>query len=331
VLNSYLAQVQRFCRDQKMEFLDTGNITDYINRARREVVGRTQCVRILSTISGSIKSWTVMNGGSGYSNNPTLTITPPDFPSGSPPLPNGAQATATCIVQGGVIKSIDSQYGGAGYFQPQMTITDVSGTGATATPNVAFINTLNQGQERYLFSDVDLSQFPGAGPCYAVKGVSLIYANYRYSVPQYSWSVYQSMIRTYPYQYQYIPTFCSQRAQGTSGDLYLYPLPSQTYQMEWDMFCLPADLVDDQSVEIIPDPWTDTVPYFAAHLAFAELQNWNVSKYMLSLFDDMTLRKSNYARIGRVVNPYGRYLLPFMLGGIEAYHHWGAQLLGLLS
>jgi hypothetical protein len=306
-LNAYLAQVQRFCRDQKMEFLDTGNLTDYINRARREVAGRTQCIRRLTTISGSIKSWTVTNGGTGYSNNPTLTITPPDFPSGAPPLPNGAQATATAIVQGGVIKSIDSQYGGAGYFQPQMTITDVSGTGATATPTVAFINTLNQGQEQYNFVDVDLSQFPGVESILAVKSVSIIYANYRYSVPIYAFSVYQAMIRQYPFQYQYVPTFGSQFGQGTEGSFFMYPLPSQTYQLEWDCICLPSDLVDDQSVEVIQQPWVDVVPYFAASLAFAEMQNWNVSKYMLSLFDDMCQRKSNYARVGRVVNSYGRY------------------------
>lgn len=307
MLHSYIAQCQRFCRDQKQELVDIGNWIDYINRARREVAGRTQCIRCLTTISGSIKSWKVTNGGTGYSNNPTLTITPPDFPSGAPPLPNGAQATATCIVQGGVIQSIFSQYGGAGYFQPQMTITDVTGSGATAVPTVVFINSLNQGQEVYPFTGVDLSQFPGVESILAVKSVSIIYANYRYSVPIYAFSVYQAMIRQYPFQYQYVPTFGSQFGQGTTGSFYMYPLPSQTYQLEWDMICLPQDLVDDQSVEILQQPWTDVVPYFAAHLAFTELQNWNVAKYMLSLFDDMTLRKSNYARIGRVVNPYGRY------------------------
>lgn len=308
MLNKYIAQVQRFCRDQRQEFLDVGNLTDYINRARREVAGRTQCIRRLTTISGSIKSWTVTNGGSGYSNSPTLTITPPDFPSGATPNPNGAQATATCVVQNGVITAIYSQYGGAGYFQPQMTITDPTGSGATATANVAFINTLNQGQEVYKFSDVDLSMFPGVGSCYAVKSVNIIYSNYRYTVPIYAFSVYQGFIRQYPAgQYQYVPSFGAQYGQGVDGSFYLYPLPSQTYQIEFDMFCLPADLIDDQSVETIPAPWDDVIPYFAAHLAFAELQNWNVSKYMLQLFDDMTLRKSNYARPGRVVNIYGRY------------------------
>jgi hypothetical protein len=306
-LNEYLQQVQRFTRDGGQEWLDPENLINYINRARREVAARTQCVRVLTTISGSIQSWTVTAQGSGYSSSPTLTVTPPDFPSGAAVLPNGAQATATCTVQAGKIVAVQSSYGGAGYFQPQLTITDPTGTGAAATPSVAFINTLNQGQEVYPFANVDLSQFPGVASCYAVRSVSIIYANYRYSVPIYPFTTYQGMIRQYPFQYQYVPTFGSQFGQGTAGSFYMYPLPSQTYQLEWDMQCLPQDLIDDQSVEVIPAPWDDVVPYFAAHLAYLELQNMNAGKYYLDLFDNMTLRKSQYARIGRVVNIYGRY------------------------
>ena len=46
---------------------------------------------------------------------------------------------------------------------------------------------------------------------------------------------------------------------------------------------------------------------YAAHLAFLEIQNYNAAEYFLNLFDKMTLRKSQYARIGRAVNKYGRY------------------------
>ena len=307
MLNKYIAQVQRFCRDQRQEFLDVGNLNDYINRARREVAGRVQCCRVLTPISGSIVSWKVTNGGAGYSNAPTLAITPPDFPSGALPFPNGAQATATCIVQGGVITAVYSQYGGAGYFQPQMTITDPTGTGATATATISPINQLNPGQEQYSFSDINVSMFPGVGEILAIRSLSVIYSNYRFSLPLYSFSTYQALIRQYPFQYQYVPTFATQFGQGAAGTFMCYPLPSQLYQWEFDCFCLPQDLTDDQSVEIIPQPWLDMVPYFAAHLAFAELQNLNASKYYLDLFDKMTLRKSNYARPGRVTNPYGRW------------------------
>lgn len=312
-LNAYLQQTQRFLRDQKQDKFNADDLRDYINRARREVAMKGDCVRVLTPISGQIISWSVTNGGSGYTASPTLTVSDPDFPSGTGPFPNGDQATATATVLGGVITDIASTYGGAGYFQPSLTIEDSTGTGATAEPVMSFINQLEQGREVYPFSAVSLAEFPGVESIYMVRSVSIIYANYRYSLPCYSFSTYQAMIRQYPFQYQYTPTFCAQFGQGTSGSFFMYPLPSQAYQFELDCSCVPQDLETEQSVEAIPSPWTDAVPYFAAHLAYLELQNFNFATGYLKLFDTMMDRYGSYARRGRVINPYGRYLLPFIL------------------
>jgi len=306
-LFDHLKMTQQFLGDENQQRVNPQDMIRWVNRGRRKVASQCQCVRVKSSISGQVLSWTVTSGGTGYTANPTLAITPPDFPSGQLPLPNGAQAFATANVVGGVITSINNVYGGAGYFQPVMTITDASGTGATATPVVSFVMTLNRGQEVYNFADVDLSEFPGVASVYAIRSVSIIYSNYRYSLPMYSFSTYQAMIRQYPFQYQYVPTFCSQYGQGGNGSLYVYPLPSQTYQMEWDMQCLPQELIDDQSVEILQPPWDELPPYFAAHLGYAKLQNLNASKYYLDLYTKMAQEYSGEARIGRVVNPYGRY------------------------
>ena len=77
--------------------------------------------------------------------------------------------------------------------------------------------------------------------------------------------------------------------------------------MEWDCLCLPQDLIDNQSVDVIPNPWTDVVPYFAAHLCYLEIQNLNAANFYLDLYDKMLLRYSQYARMGRTINVYGRY------------------------
>lgn len=305
-LNGYIAQIQRFARDQKQSYLDIGNLTDYVNRARREVAMRTQCIRGTPPISGAVTGWSVTAQGTGYSSTPTLTITAPDFPSGKPPLPNGKQATAQATVAGGQITSILSVYGGDGYFQPQMTITDTTGTGATATPIMSSMNLLKQGQEQYNFADVDLSVFPGVDSILFVRSVSIIYANYRYSLPCYAWTNYQAYVRQYPFQYQYVPTFFSQFGQGNAGSLFFYPYPSQTYQMEWDCCFIPQDLIDDQSYEVIPQPWTDAIPFYAAMLAFQELQNLNAAKFYEDQFNRTCLGYSNYARPGRMINAYGR-------------------------
>lgn len=306
---SYLKQTQRFLREQKQDFENPDDLLSYINRARREVAGRTQCIRRLTPISGQVVSAAVLTGGSLYV-NPIATITPPDFPSGVLPNPSGLQATAGVTMNGGVVTDVVIENGGDGYFSPLVAITDANGpgSGATATLSISPINTLNLGQEVYPFSGIYLGNWPGVDTVHAIKSASVIYANYRYMLPMYDFSTYQSMIRQYPFQYQYVPTFCSQFGQGNGGSFYAYPLPSQTYQWEFDCFCLPSDMTLDNSIpEAIPQPWTDAVPYFAAGLAFMELQNLNSAKFYMEEFDKRTLGYSSYARPGRRVNPYGRF------------------------
>lgn len=303
----YLQATQRLLREQKQEFENPEDLLTYINVARREVAARTQCIRRLTPISGQVVSATVTAGGSGYT-NPVATISAPDFPSGQLPNPNGRQATALVTLQGTTITGIDIQDGGDGYFNPTITITGGAGTGAAATLTLSSINTLNAGQEVYPFSGIFLGNWPGVDSVFAIKSASVIYANYRYSLPMYSFSTYQAMIRQYPFQYQYVPTFCSQFGQGTDGSFYAYPLPSQTYQWEFDCFCLPQDLTLDNGIpDMIPMPWADSVKFMAAQLAMIELQNYNAAKFYEQQFDKMTLGNSQHARVGRAVNPYGRY------------------------
>src|ERR1700733_15379042 len=149
-LNDYLQQTQRFIRDSKQALIDPEDLIEYINRARREVAERTQCVRRLTPISGSVMSAQVVAGGHGYSGATVVTITSPDFPSGALPYPSGLQATAAPIIVGGVITAVDITLGGYGYFQPIATITDSGGgTGAQVTLTVSPINVLQPNQEQY--------------------------------------------------------------------------------------------------------------------------------------------------------------------------------------
>jgi len=305
-LFSYMQDLQTLMADAKQELLDPQDLVRFINIGRREVAMRAQCIRVLPPTSGSIQQITVTNPGSGYT-NPTVTISYPDYPSGLLPYPNGLQATATAELFLGGISTINITNGGSGYYQPIVTITDPTGSGAETSIVLTYINQVSQGQEVYPFSGVDLSMFPGVGEIFMVKSVSLVYANYRYSLPFYDFSTYQARIRQYPFQYQYVPVIFSQFGQGASGSLYMYPLPSQSYQAEWDCFCWPQDLEDDQGVEAIPDPWTEAVPYMAAYRAYLSLQNHNSARNMLALFDQFVTRYGTYSRPGRMTNPYGRY------------------------
>ena len=151
-LNDYLQQTQRFTREQGQSFLNPQDLIDYVNRARREVAMRSQCVRVLTPVSGAITTASVANPGSGYT-APTVVITAPDYPSGAGSNPNGAQATAAAIVQSGTIAAVNITYGGSGYFQPQATITDPTGTGASCVADGAW-------RERYLSRPREFIIFP---------------------------------------------------------------------------------------------------------------------------------------------------------------------------
>lgn len=304
-LNDYLMAVQRLSRDMRQELLNVGNLISYVNMARREIAERAQCIRVLTPISGSVLTGSVVDAGSGYT-AATITVSDPDFPSGYGPFPGGDAATASVFVQGGAITGVDITYGGSGYFQPTASITG-DGTGASVTLQTTSINILEANKEVYAFADVDLSPFPGVEQVFAVQGISVIYANYRYSLPVYSFSTYQAKIRQYPFQYTYVPAFASQYGQGANGSFYVYPLPSQTYQYELDCYCLPSDLTTNLSVEAIPAPWTDSVKFMTLYFAFLELQNYNIARFWEEEFEKWVQRHSNYARPGRAVNPYGRY------------------------
>ena len=210
-----------------------------------------------------------------------------------------------------MVTGADVADGGDGYFQPVITVVDANGpgTGAVVVPTVSPINVLNGGQEVYNFSDINVAIWPGVDVVHAVKSVSIVYAQYRYSVPMYTFSVYQAMVRNYSTAtYQYVPSFGAQYGQGAGGSFYLYPPPNSTYQMDFDCFCLPQDMRRDKSIpEVIPQPWTDAVKYMAAQLAYMELGNFNAARYYEDQFDKRTLGYSTQARPGRSTNQYGRY------------------------
>ncbi len=308
MLNNYLKQTQRFIRDANQAFVNPDDLREYVNRARRNIALRTQSVRILTPVSGGITTATITSAGSGYV-SPVATISAPDFPDGGALYPNGAQATAVVQQLGGVISQIDISFGGSGYLSPTITITDASGpgTGATATLAITPIMTTQGGQEIYNFADIPLGNFPGVESVYWANSVNIIYNSFRFQFLVYSFSTYQAQIRNYVRQYEYVPSVFGQLGRGTSGSLYCYPVASAQYQLEIDAFCIPSDLLDDESQEAIPGPWTDLVPYMAAHLAFLEMQNLNSAEYYRKLFNEEMASYSSWAAPRRVSNRYGRW------------------------
>lgn len=313
MLYDYMKQVERFLRDGTQKLIDPQDIVSYVNRARREVAMRSECIRVLTPIQNAVQSLSIVAGGTGYT-NPSITISTPDFPSGAPPNPGGLQATAAVGQVGGVITVANVTNGGSGYFQPTVTINDPTGSGAEVNAIVGAYNALQENQEVYYFRDINLAAFPGVGAIFNLRSISIVYANYRFSLPIYSFSVYQANVRNFPFQFLWVPSFGTQFGRGAAGSVYLYPIASQTYQQEWDVSALPLDLQQDTDVEAIPQPWTDAVPWLATSYAFAELQNLKASDWHMAKFNEWMSRYGTYTLRGRRVNPYGRWVIPLTVG-----------------
>lgn len=69
-----------------------------------------------------------------------------------------------------------------------------------------------------------------------------------------------------------IPTVWAQQTQGVTGNVWVWPTPSAPASLISDATWLPVPLVDDSTIEAIPQPWTDVIPYFAAYLALLQAQ-----------------------------------------------------------
>lgn len=304
-LHEYMQTTQGFLRDRGQKLWNPEDIRRYVNRARREIAMRTQCIRRVPPIAGSIETIQLTAGGTGYT-DPTVVISAPDQPNGEALYPNGAQATATAQRIGGVITNISVGFGGSGYRQPTVTITDPTGTGATATAQTTPVMTTNANQERYNFADFPISGFPGVRSVLSVLDCSILYNNLRYTLIRFAFSEYQAFIRNYPFQYSYVPVAYTQLGDGTQGSLLFYPFPSQEYAIEPDCLCLPIDLRTDEDFEAIGEPWSEGVPYLAAAYAYEEAQAFNNARYWHDRLKEMMPRYTTYARPRMIGSPYGR-------------------------
>ena len=301
MLSSYLASTLNLLSNPSGSLYNSISLTSFINTARQQIAAEYQCCRYLATnapaigasllpvLTGtSITSVTVVGGGTGYTTTPTLTVV-----GGG-----GAGAILSAVISGGSITSVTVSNGGTGY----TSVPSVNVAGGGNQRNLVTVT----NQEVYPFSLVDFTGVPGYSQVLAVGNVSILWGSQRFTLARRSWSSYQAMVRNYVSTFQDVPGIAAQYGQGVSGSLYLYPVPNSGYTMEWDCTCLPAALASDGDVEIIPYPWTDAVPYFAAYLAFNSTGRNADADRMWQLYDRFGKRGRAFSQRSLTVNPYQR-------------------------
>lgn len=275
-LTAYQQQVQRLLHDPQANYYPLLDLTAYINLARGQIALEGQCVRVLLPSTGPINSITVTAVGSGYLSAPAVVITGV-----------GTGAAAHAVLSGNTVSSVVVDNPGSGYDKTTtVSLTGGSGTGATAVANLVVNNTVT-GQELYFFSNlaaVAQASGPGIQGILGLISISTSWGSLKPTMEQRDWSTFQALFRAYNTGLQNFPGVWAQYQYGANGSVYVWPIPSQILQWDWDTYCRPLDLVDDTTAEAIPYPWTDCVPFYAAHLAFDNSQRKGDSDRMFNTY-----------------------------------------------
>lgn len=304
-LNSYISATQLLLHDTTSAFYSTANLTTYINNARNRIAAEAQCIRVLPPASATISTITPVLNGSGYTSTPTVTISAPD-------IVTGTTATATANVVGNAVTSYTITNAGSGYLNvPTITVSGGGGSGATATSTLSTYVSTTLNQELYTFSSLNsfVQQTSGVQSIQGIFSIAIMWGAPGATKPvlfQVSWGVLQAYCRSYSSLVSNYPDRWAQFGQGVGGSFYLYPIPSGTYPMEVDCYCLPIALASDSDPEAIPYPWTDCIPYYAAYLALLNAQRREDAMLMKQDYQMKMSENGAFARPVVVPSYYGR-------------------------
>ena len=303
LLSEYISNVLGLLNDPSSQFYSSSNLTTWVNRARSEVAKRSFCIRRLTPSSGSVISYTVNSAGSGYS-SATATVTGPDAISGT-----YIPATASVTLSGGSVSAVNVVVAGSGYVLPPTVTITGNGTGATATANLSPHWTTQTGQEVYKLSDATailqatLSDGAGIQAVIGVLDIVVSWGSMKPALRNCSWSVFQAYARAIN-QGQDYPMLWSQYQLGETGSVYLWPMPSAVYEMQWDCFCTPTALSNTQTVDVIPDVWTNAVFYYACYLAYLNAQRKDDSNDMFQRYERSLMEAASYVQPPRTPDYY---------------------------
>lgn len=137
----------------------------------------------------------------------------------------------------------------------------------------------------YEFANAYLRNFNQNLKCISdVISVSVSWGGSRPSLDWMPWDDLQAYARSYNILVTSDPRYWSTYGDGQNGQVWLFPVPVNNLEMEWDCFAVPADIFDDSAYEALPASFRTYVPFYAAHLAYLNSQRSGQANVMLELY-----------------------------------------------
>ena len=277
-LSSYLTEVQRLLHDANAVFWSTSELTDYINEARERVVRDTGCLRTLQITNTPLSSTGVV--AIPWSNG--LTVTTGQFIF--------SNIFIYQVITGGVLNSDAAPY--------------PTGS-ATFPPSTPFTNGTATLQYSSNCEIISLAALPNGIQTLDVLNVTLYWGNSRIPLRYLPWSNFNAQLR-YWQNYVGRPICFSTYGQG---QLYIAPVPDQSYSIEVDTVILPTalSLNSPSTVDSIVDPYSTPVAFYAAYKAKYKEQSYGEAEIYKQEYAKHVQAVLNSTYTRRIPDPYSSF------------------------
>ena len=277
-LSSYLTEVQRLLHDANAVFWSTSELTDYINEARERVVRDTGCLRTLQITNTPLSSTGVV--AIPWSNG--LTVTAGQFIF--------SNIFIYQVITGGVLNSDAAPY--------------PTGS-ATFPPSTPFTNGTATLQYSSNCEIISLAALPNGIQTLDVLNVTIYWGNSRIPLRYLPWSNFNAQLR-YWQNYVGRPICFSTYGQG---QLYLGPVPDQSYAAEIDTVILPTalSLNSPNTVDSIVDPYSTPVAFYAAYKAKYKEQSYGEAEIYKQEYAKHVQAVLNSTYTRRIPDPYSSF------------------------
>lgn len=100
------------------------------------------------------------------------------------------------------------------------------------------------------------------------------------------WDNLQAYARAYATQVTSYPYYWSCFNDGQRGEIWMFPAPSTTGDIELDAICVPAYLYSDNDFDAIPEEMRQSIKFGAAALAYMAKKNYADAQIMDAVFSN---------------------------------------------
>ena len=281
-LDNYLTQVEYLLHDSNNNFWTQPQLTGYINEARSQLVRDTGCLRTVQNTSTPIAS-----------SNPYLSTNT----NTTPATPWVASTSVTA-----------GQYVFSNIYIYQYQTSGTSGTAAPAYPTGTNIfpptTTFADGTATLLYVQnaeiIPFQALPNGINTVDILNINLYWGNSRIPMRYLPWSDFTSQLR---YWQNYIGRPICFSVYGQQ-QIYIAPVPDQSYYIELDTVILPDPLTTLSQVDTILDPWSTAVQYYAAYKAKFYEQSYGEAEIFKQEYNKHVLNVLNSTYTRRIPNPY---------------------------